>query len=74
MQYRQLGSSALVVSEISLGSWLTYSKSWGGLLAAHPAYADKAFIQTAGRCQQARRRPGRTLAECAAGWQFSVGR
>jgi aryl-alcohol dehydrogenase-like predicted oxidoreductase len=25
MQYRQLGSSTLVVSEISLGSWLTYS-------------------------------------------------
>ena len=24
MQYRQLGSSALRVSEISLGSWLTY--------------------------------------------------
>ena len=24
MQYRQLGNSDLVVSEISLGSWLTY--------------------------------------------------
>ena len=41
MQYRQLGDSDLKVSEISLGSWLTYS---GGVeRAAAKACVDKAF-------------------------------
>ncbi|MEO6588253.1 MAG: aldo/keto reductase family protein [Pyrinomonadaceae bacterium] len=41
MQYRQLGDSDLEVSEISLGSWLTYS---GGVeRAAAKACVDKAF-------------------------------
>ena len=33
MQYRKLGSSDLVVSEICLGSWLTYG---GGVRASRP--------------------------------------
>jgi aryl-alcohol dehydrogenase-like predicted oxidoreductase len=28
MQYRKLGSSDLEVSEISLGSWLTFAGAW----------------------------------------------
>src|SRR5438132_2132016 len=41
MRYRRLGSSDLEVSEISLGSWLTYS---GGVDAEHTrACADAAF-------------------------------
>jgi aryl-alcohol dehydrogenase-like predicted oxidoreductase len=41
MRYRQLGSSDLHVSEISLGSWLTYG---GGVDHAHAeACVDKAF-------------------------------
>src|SRR5271157_3548058 len=41
MQYRKLGSSVLEVSEISLGSWLTYS---GGVSRDHAAACvDAAF-------------------------------
>jgi aryl-alcohol dehydrogenase-like predicted oxidoreductase len=40
MRYRQLGDSELQVSEISLGSWLTYGRGaaeevWGEILADH---------------------------------------
>ncbi|MDB5672410.1 MAG: aldo/keto reductase [Alphaproteobacteria bacterium] len=41
MQYRRLGSSDLSVSEISLGSWLTYGVGVGRARAA--ACVDKAF-------------------------------
>jgi aryl-alcohol dehydrogenase-like predicted oxidoreductase len=36
MQYRRLGNSDLVLSQISLGSWLTYG---GGVRASRPRRA-----------------------------------
>jgi aryl-alcohol dehydrogenase-like predicted oxidoreductase len=52
MEYRKLGSSSLEVSEISLGSWLTYS---GGVEAEQTRACTDAAFDAAGAAHQAGR-------------------
>ena len=74
MNFRKLGSSDIEVSEISLGSWLTYSGGVereqargvreGGVRRGHQLHRHRQRLR-------ARRRPRRCLARCSPGYERS---